>query len=105
MKSPLPRQWHDSPIMAALATALPTGTTTLRAMGAALGFAPARAIDRAWFVADKLRAAGALTNPGYGRWQITEKGRLACALLAFQAQRAARRQLARLETANEGSPQ
>lgn len=93
--SDLPRQFHSNRLIVALATAIPTGLTNLRAMGAAMGVNPIFGLDRAWYAADRLRAAGALTHVGYGRWQITEKGRLAWALLAFQAERASRRSAAR----------
>lgn len=37
-------------------------------------------VDRAYYVANGLKAAGALEKPRYGQWAITEKGRIACAL-------------------------
>lgn len=37
-------------------------------------------VDHAYYIANGLRTAGALTKPRYGHWSITEKGRLACAL-------------------------
>lgn len=93
----IPRQFHDSKFALALATAIPSGNTTLQTIAKAIKAPWSVSIDKAWYVADRLRSVGALSHPQYGRWQITEKGRIACALLAFQAQRRADRRAALAE--------
>jgi hypothetical protein len=37
--------------------------------------------ERAWSILNGLRNAGALDHPAYDHWEITEKGRIAAALL------------------------
>lgn len=37
--------------------------------------------ERAWSILSNLRSQGALEHRGYDHWQITEKGRIAAALL------------------------
>lgn len=37
--------------------------------------------ERAWHILNSLKKDGALDHPGYNRWRITEKGRIAAALL------------------------
>lgn len=40
--------------------------------------------ERAWSLLKALKAQGAIDHPGYNRWQITEKGRIAAALATHQ---------------------
>lgn len=46
--------------------------------------------ERAWSILNSLKKAGALDHPGYGLWQITEKGRIAAALAMHKDPKLAR---------------
>lgn len=37
--------------------------------------------ERAWPVLNSLKVGGLLSHPGYDRWEITERGRIAAAFL------------------------
>lgn len=43
--------------------------------------------ERAWTLLNGLKKQGALDHPGYNRWRITEKGRIALALAQTQDSR------------------
>lgn len=89
--SRLPGQFHGTIFMEALATAVSRGTTDTHAVVDALDLDGPNRHDRALYILTKLKTNGLLTHTRYGHWDITEKGCIACAIIAYQEQVARRR--------------